>query len=152
MEEKTINQDGSLLEYVGEYVDAFATGEFVAPPDMDKECVELCTKLNKLSHVQTLESCCGHLKEPYLIFFKCDDFVRLGKLFRCVNRNYSDGKWVIEVDGGDMHPIYEFLLRSKEPFASYEEMQESIDGLIENIDYWEDSKFDEYFNNNGGRD
>ena len=42
-----------------------------------------------------------------------------------------------------------FLLTSKEPFKSKEEMMESVNGLIENIDYWENPIFDNYFNNNG---
>lgn len=118
---------------------------FHAPKDMDKECIQLCKKLNSLSNIKTTESCCGHLKEPYIIFFMCDDFIRLGKLFRCVNRNYSDGKWRIEVDGGDTLPCYNFMLTSKEPFSTYEEMESSIKSLIENIDYWEDKKYDNYF-------
>jgi hypothetical protein len=71
--------------------------------------------------------------------------VRLGKLFRCVNRNYSDGKWRIEVDGNDAMPSYQFILTSKAPFDSYEDMEKSVEMLIKNIDYWEDSKFDDYF-------
>ena len=75
----------------------------------------------------------------------CDDFIRLSRLFRCVNRNYSDGKWRIEVLGSDVQPSYEFMLTSKEPFLTYEEMEESINRLIENIGYWEDKRFDNYF-------
>ena len=103
---------------------------------MDEECIELCDKLNSLSSIETIESCCGHCKNPYMIFFNCYDFIRLGKLYRCVNRNYSDGS-----------PVYGFLLISKEPFNSKEEMMESVNDLIENIDYWEDSRFDDYFKN-----
>lgn len=55
---------------------------------MDKECIALCDKLNSLSDIETTESCCGHCKQPYMIFFNCYNFIRLGKLFRCVNRNY----------------------------------------------------------------
>lgn len=116
---------------------------------MDEECISLCDKLNSLSLIETTESCCGHCRSPYMIFFNCYDFIRLGKLFRCVNRNYSDGKWRIEVDGSDMKPCNQFMLISKEPFNSTEEMIKSVNGLIENIDYWENPIFDDYFNNNG---
>ena len=122
--------------------------KFIIPNDIDKECINLCVKLNELSNVQTTESCCGHLKEPYMVFFECDDFIRLGKLFRCVNRNYSDGNWRIECCCSDVLHAYGFLLRSKEPFKSYKEMKESVDHLIENINYWEDSIYDNYFNCN----
>lgn len=120
----------------------------ILPFDMDNECIELCEKLNSLSHVETFESCCGHLKNRYMIFFWCDNFVRLAKLYRCVNRNYSDGKWEILVDGSDVRPIYGFLLRSIEPFKTTKEMMESIHYLIENIDIWENPKFNEYFESN----
>jgi len=119
---------------------------FTVPNDLDKECVDLVVTLNRLSNIRTTECCCGHLKEPYMVFFDCDDFVRLGKLYRCVNRNYSDGNWRIECCCSDVLPVYGFLLRSKEPFKSYEEMKESVDSLIENINYWEDSIYDDYFN------
>ena len=116
---------------------------------MDKECIALCDKLNSLSDIETTESCCGHCKQPYMIFFNCYNFIRLGKLFRCINRNYSDGKWRIECCCSDRNPTYGFLLTSKEPFNSNEEMMKSINSLIENIDYWENPIFDNYFNNNG---
>lgn len=114
---------------------------------MDKECIALCDKLNSLSDIETTESCCGHCKQPYMIFFNCYNFIRLGKLFRCVNRNYSDGKWRIECCCSDRSPICGFLLTSKEPFNSNEEMMKSVNSLIENIDYWENPIFDNYFNN-----
>lgn len=116
--------------------------------DMDKECVELCEKLNSLDGIETRSSCCGHLKERYMLFFFCNDFVRLGKLFRCVNRNYSDGKWEILVDGSDIYPSYLFWLRSKKQFRSYKAMEKSIKSLIDNIDWWEQEKFDNYFKTN----
>ncbi len=118
---------------------------FYPPKDMDKECISLCTKLNSLGDVQTYESCCGHLKGRYMVFFKCHSFERLGKLYRCVDRNYSDGKWEILVDGTDVHPTYCFCLRSKEAFASYKEMEESVKRLMNNIDWWEDPSYDDYF-------
>lgn len=141
------NASNELSDYdiVGTWDFSIRFEIFHAPKDMDKECIQLCKKLNSLSNIKTIESCCGHLKEPYRIFFMCDDFARLGRLFRCVNRNYSDGKWCIEVDGGDVQPCYEFVLASKQPFSTYEEMEKSIKSLIENIDYWEDKKYDNYF-------
>jgi hypothetical protein len=39
------------------------------------------------------------------------------------------------------------MLRTYEVFNTKEEMLESVNRLIENIDYWQNSRFDEYFNN-----
>ena len=118
------------------------------PNSMDKECIELCKRLNALDGVETYESCCGHLKEQYMIFFYCNNFVTLAKLFRSVNRNYSDGRWELLVDGSDYHPTYCFWLRSIKPFKSYKAMEKSVKGLIENINYWEQEKFSNYFKYN----
>lgn len=116
---------------------------------MDEECIAICNKINSLSGVKTTESCCGHCKQPYMIWFDCNDFTRLAKLYRCINKNYSDGKWRIECCCGDTHPLYGFLLTSKQPFKSKKKMMESVNRLIENIDYWENPTFNNYFNNNG---
>lgn len=121
-------------------------GSFVPPPDMDEDCIELCARLNALGDVKTTESCCGHLISNYMVFFECRSFARLAKLHRCVDRNYSDGMWEVLVDGTDMHPEYRFMLRSKEPFNSYMEMRMSVQRLIENIDWWENPDYDDYFN------
>ena len=120
--------------------------------DMDKECISLCKKLNSLIDVQTYESCCGHLKERYSIFFLCYSFERLAKLYRCIDRNYSDGKWELLVDGTDNHPTNIFQLRSKEPFSSYEEMEKSVQLLMDNIDYWENQTYNDYFKSKRTKD
>lgn len=37
--------------------------------ELDAECVELCKVINSIRGLCTIESCCGHGKEPYHIFF-----------------------------------------------------------------------------------
>lgn len=116
--------------------------------NLDKECVELVNKLNNIKCIKTTSSCCGHLKGPYMIFFQCNDFSSLGLLYRCVNRNYSDGKWRIECCCSDCNPTHGFLLTTKETFKNEQEMNESVKSLIKNIDYWKNPQFNEYFKNN----
>lgn len=36
---------------------------------MDNECTKLCEAMNGLPGIQTIESCCGHGKDPYRIWF-----------------------------------------------------------------------------------
>ena len=115
------------------------------PPDMDKECIELCNTLNMLPETETFESCCGHLKYRFNVWFFCTNIEVLSRLGRSVERNYSDGKWEIVVDSTDTHPIGVFWLRSKEPFKTQEEMNESVGWLIDNIKHWFSDTFDEYF-------
>lgn len=117
----------------------------VLPVDMDCECVPLCELLNSLPATQTFESCSGHLKYRFSVWFFCDSIGVLSRLGRAVERNYSDGKWEIVVDSTDTHPYGVFWLRSKNPFQNYEEMNESLQSLIANIRHWFKDEFDEEF-------
>ncbi len=42
------------------------------PADMDKECIKLCQAMNQVKGIHTIDSCCGHGKTPYWIFFKAE--------------------------------------------------------------------------------
>lgn len=114
--------------------------------NMDKECIKLCDILNSVPSIDTFESCCGHLKDRYSIWFFCNDIITISRLGRCVERNYSDGKWELLVDSTDTHPTGVFWLRSKVPFQSYDEMEKSVNELCNNIQYWFNTKFDSNFN------
>ena len=81
-----------------------------------------------------------------MIFFQCNNFITLGKLYRCVDRNYSDGNWRIECCCSDNCPTHGFMLTSKNVFINKEEMETSINELISNILYWTQPKFNNYFN------
>ena len=119
---------------------------------MDAPCIELCDLLNCLPGLKTYESCCGHCKYPYHVFFRCDSLDTLTRLGRAVDRRYSDGKWEIVLDSGDTHPKNRFWLRSPKPFNDFFDMDKSVKELIENIQYWFDNMFDEYFDSDGKYD
>ena len=40
-----------------------------SPDTMDQECIKLCDAINKLPGITTIESCCGHGKTPFRIWF-----------------------------------------------------------------------------------
>lgn len=113
--------------------------------NMDKECIKLCDILNSYQSIKTFESCCGHLKDRYSIWFFCNDIITVSRLGRCVDHNYSDGKWELLVDSTDTHPTGVFWLRSKVPFQCYDEMEKSVNELCDSIQYWFNAKFDSYF-------
>jgi len=115
------------------------------PDTMDKECIEICNVLNSLPGVRTFESCCGHLKDIYSIWFFCDNINTISRLGRTVDKNYSDGKWELLVDSTDTHPVGVFWLRTIKPFLSFEEMNISLTGLCNSILRWFDHKFDKHF-------
>lgn len=112
---------------------------------LDKECEKLVKVLNEMNGIATTESCCGHLTEPYRIWFVSNSFSAVGILYRSVDRRYSDGKWRIEVDCSDSIPTNGFLLTSIEPFMSDSDMEESVDALINNIQYWCGDDYKNYF-------
>lgn len=111
---------------------------------MDPLCIDLCNALNTLQDTKTVESCSGHGKHEYWIFFKCYNLHVLTRLGRVVDKRYSDGNWEIIVDSCDGDPFGRFWLRTK-TILPEDQLKESIKGLIENIDYWFNDEFDEYF-------
>jgi hypothetical protein len=50
------------------------------PSDLDPECLALCVALNKMPGIQTTDSCCGHGKNPYWIFFQPTNLASLPRL------------------------------------------------------------------------
>ena len=120
---------------------------FVLPNDIDKQCIDICNILNRLPETETYESCAGHSKHPFWVFFRCRSINTLSRLGRAISKNYSDGNWEIVIDSCDGDPYGCFWLRSK-TILKDDELNESIKRLCENILYWFDDNFDEYFINN----
>lgn len=118
--------------------------ELPCPPDMDEQCIELYYLLNSLPDTITFESCCGHEREVYMMFFRCFNIGVLSRLGRAVARNYSDGNWEIVVDTTDTMPYGCFWLRTTSVLKK-DELDESLAQLIDNIKYWFNDKFDNYF-------
>lgn len=114
------------------------------PADMDSECVSLCYTLNRLPGLETYCSCSGHDKRPFYIWFRCNNIDTLSRLGRVVNRRYSDGNWEIVLDTTDGGPRGCFLLRSTSILQN-DELCDSLADLEENILYWFQDEFDEYF-------
>lgn len=120
--------------------------EISLPEDIDKQCIDLYYLLNSLPDTETYESCCGHEREVYMMFFRCHSIDVLTRLGRAVDKNYSDGNWEIVVDSADVSPYGCFWLRTKTVLKKYE-LDLSLDGLIDNIKYWFNDEFDNYFDN-----
>ena len=47
---------------------------------MDIECIPLCDAINKLPGLRTTDSCCGHNKKPFNIWFEAEDLKYLPAL------------------------------------------------------------------------
>lgn len=118
----------------------------VLPSDMDEQCIDLCVTLNRLPGVTTFESCCGHNKYTFRVWFRCTNISTISRLGRCIEKNYSDGNWRIFVDSCDINPIGMFCIETKEVLDN-KTLNESLCGLIKNINYWFGKEFDNYFKN-----
>ena len=124
--------------------------KIVLPADMDKECIALCEALNELPHIETEESCCGHLRSPFRIWLRCSSFTYLAIIARAIDRRYSgtQKEWRIVSESSDLHPRFLFMLTSVEPYQTYEEMIIDTNRIITNIRYWREN-FLEYFQSDG---
>lgn len=111
----------------------------VLPDSMDYECIELCDLLNRLPDTETFESCCGHFKYRYNVFFHCYNLEVLSRLGMAVSR----GRWEIVVDHTDTEPFGCFWLRSKEKFVGQEEMDDALNDLMNSIIFFfTDERYD----------
>ena len=58
---------------------------WAVPRDIDKECVALCRAINRFPGIATTESCCGHGKESFKIWFSVENICRLPMLLYWLN-------------------------------------------------------------------
>lgn len=75
------------------------------PPDMDTECVDCCDLLNSLPGVKTFESCCGHGKFKFRVFFHCDSW----KSLQAITESLTPG-WTVRTSLCGAEPSLCFLL------------------------------------------
>jgi len=75
--------------------------------NMDKECIELCDAMNIIPGIETIESCCGHDKTPYHIWFTAKNLSVLPRLlyyFDGCHCGYYDWIVLVKTDCG-MSPV-----------------------------------------------
>jgi len=59
------------------------------PKDMDPQCIELCRAMNEISGIITINSCCGHSKEPMWICFAAKNRSGLFKILSIVDHAFK---------------------------------------------------------------
>jgi hypothetical protein len=82
--------------------------------NMDRQCISLCNALNAIPGVSTYESCCGHNKHEFRIWFTTTNVNGLYVIARVLDpRYYYFPTWSCRLDGSDM-PEYSptFFLHS----------------------------------------
>lgn len=118
--------------------------------NIDPECVPLIVTLNQLKGIKTFESCCGHLKEPFRIWFRCNNLTSLAIISRTFDRRYSDGKWKLTLETCDTikegFPTFCVCLETKKPFKTWQEMFKSVNYATYYLNYWNKEDFKDHFN------
>lgn len=112
------------------------------PPyhEFDPEVVDLCRAINALPGLQTIESCCGHGKGPFRIWFRVEegDHRGLFVLARAANRRYwyHGHQWGIRLDVSDIagrsgelpvNYVLESTLTDEDVYAQALSLVESIE-------------------------
>ena len=64
---------------------------------IDKECIELCKVINSIGGIYTIESCCGHGKDTFSIWFEVADLSRLPILLYYIDPCHVGFRWRCEV-------------------------------------------------------
>ena len=78
--------------------------------DIDPECVDLCRVLNNLPGIATFESCCGHGKTSYRIWFTAQSIDNLTPIILTIQKGY---RCRIEVDYHNVSGQFHFLLEAE---------------------------------------
>lgn len=102
------------------------------PVDLDPECLQLCTALNGIEGIRTIESCCGHGKGPFKIWFLPRDLEALPELlywFSACHCGFYD--WQIVVSTDCVMSDASFCIKGPKGEEAYKEANK-IAKLIEN--------------------
>jgi hypothetical protein len=116
---------------------------WVPPKDIDKECVDICKAINLLPGVFTIESCCGHRKTPYWIFFRLDEESPQGLMFGLPMLLYSmrhfandchTSRWRVDVSTDCSGDVATFTLEGSKGLKGIKESKEIakfLEGVLE---------------------
>ncbi len=102
------------------------------PKDLDPEVRALCIAMNRLPGIVTMESCCGHRKTPFHIWFRVTNFQARGliTLARCTCPRYYATPFEIKLSHGDITQVG-FLLEG--PKGSFREADKLARILTDHI-------------------
>lgn len=108
---------------------------------MDEHCIRICDKLNTLPGVETIESCEGHGKHAFNVWFDCTDINSLNFIMFMFSKRYSSygQNWnVMLADSDNRNPkIMNFLLTSIGNYGHVtlgEEAYKQIDTFCDEFD------------------
>lgn len=100
------------------------------PFDIDKECIPLCTVLNSLKGIKTFESCCGHGKRPFRIWFTAENVNDLTIPAMACYRMYGGCLgWRIEVVHSESPNRTKFMLEGTSGESAYNDSTKIVQAI-----------------------
>lgn len=121
------------------------------PRDLDLECAPLVMALNSLPGVRTSCSCCGHLKDPFEVYFYCKNALSLSIIARACDDNYGGSSWKIEVETAESapetYPMTMYRLCSKNTFRSWKQMNFKVWTAVGRLYFWADPYYKNHLSN-----
>ncbi len=107
-------------------------------PAFDPEVVELCRAMNALPGITTSESCCGHGKEGFIIFFRVAEADHRGLFiltWSVDNGYFKHGPfWEIKLNVSDSPtsplPINFMLESTVRGEEAYKQAQDVVDNIV----------------------
>jgi len=107
------------------------TGKEVLPNNMDRECTPLCEAINTIEGLRTVESCCGHGKHPFHVWFRVGNLDYLPHLLYWLNgchTGFYGWRCLVETDCGKS-PVL-FLIEGPEGEQAYREAKEIAEEIL----------------------
>ena len=118
------------------------------PGDLDPACLSLFKAMNQLPGIETINSCCGHGKSKFNVWFMLDtNQIGIYVLSRCLSGRYynyfpgeqrDDPCWRVYIGDTDAAPC--FLLEGK-PMSEGSDTYEPAEKLAANIMSHVDEQF-----------
>jgi hypothetical protein len=69
---------------------------------MDEQCIEICDAMNSIDGVETFESCSGHSKHTFRIFFTITNSRGVYAVLRANDPRYGGPNWKCEASTTDI--------------------------------------------------
>jgi hypothetical protein len=114
-------------------------------PNIDSECVDLCRALNSIPGIGTLESCCGHGRGSFSVWFYAESFEGLFIIGRVLDRRYGSPDWfnwkcTVACCDYDMMPMFNIDsggVVGEDAYSQSKEIAYNIYDHLEHSDYFE---------------
>lgn len=103
---------------------------------MDVECIDICDALNSMKGIMTNESCCGHNREPFRVWFSCQSLEPLKFIQSCIDKRYwiHGEEWSIRLSISDTKPFLNFVLESKS--KDLKTIVDQVESMIDILNYF----------------